>query len=130
MKIVSRHFEEYEIGETRTTLGRTITEADVVLHAGQTGDFYPHHIDAEWVKTQPFGRRIAHGTFRGPHGSPGAGVRGMDLGLVSGVQCERDEAEARMTDAPVQIDVELRRERVRPSSGEPARARARAHDLS
>jgi acyl dehydratase len=63
VNIVPRHFEEYEVGAERTTLGRTITEADVVLHAGQTGDFYPHHMDAEWVKTQPFGQRIAHGTL-------------------------------------------------------------------
>lgn len=58
-----RHFEDYALGETRQTLGRTITEADVVLHAGQTGDFYPHHMDAEWCRTQPFGQRIAHGTL-------------------------------------------------------------------
>ncbi len=63
MNIVPKSFEEYEVGEARTTLGRTITEADVVLHAGQTGDFYPHHMDAEWMKTQPFGQRIAHGTL-------------------------------------------------------------------
>lgn len=44
-------------------MGRTVTEADIVLHAGQTGDFYPHHVDEEWCKTQPFGRRIAHGTL-------------------------------------------------------------------
>ena len=56
-------FEDYETGTTRETIGRTITEADVVLHAGQTGDFYPHHMDAEWCKTQPFGQRIAHGTL-------------------------------------------------------------------
>jgi len=56
-------FEDYEIGGLRETIGRTITEADVVLHAGQTGDFYPHHMDAEWCKTQPFGQRIAHGTL-------------------------------------------------------------------
>ncbi len=47
----------------RSTLGRTITETDVVIHAGQTGDFYPHHMDAEWCKTQEFGQRIAHGTL-------------------------------------------------------------------
>ena len=56
-------FEEYQIGASRTTLGRTITETDIVLHAGQTGDFYPHHMDAEWCKTQEFGQRIAHGTL-------------------------------------------------------------------
>ena len=58
-----RYIEEYEIGEERTSTGRTITEADIVLHAGQTGDFYPHHMDAEWCATQPFKQRIAHGTL-------------------------------------------------------------------
>lgn len=56
-------FEDYLTGVERQTVGRTITETDVVLHAGQTGDFYPHHMDAEWCKTQPFGQRMAHGTL-------------------------------------------------------------------
>ena len=56
-------FEDYVMDAARETTGRTITEADVVLHAGQTGDFYPHHMDAEWCKTQPFGQRMAHGTL-------------------------------------------------------------------
>jgi len=57
------YFEDYQLGETRTTTGRTITEADIVIHAGHTGDYYPQHMDAEWVKTQPFGQRMAHGTL-------------------------------------------------------------------
>src|SRR5215469_1253765 len=57
------YFEDYETGAVRTTFGRTITEADIVIHAGQTGDFYPHHMDAEWCKTQEFKQRIAHGTL-------------------------------------------------------------------
>ena len=57
------YFEEYEVGSVRTSTGRTITEADIITHAGQTGDFYPHHMDAEWCKTQPFGARTAHGTL-------------------------------------------------------------------
>ena len=31
--------EDHRVGAARETMGRTITEADVVLHAGQTGDF-------------------------------------------------------------------------------------------
>jgi len=58
-----RYFEDYSLEERRETGGRTITEADIVLHAGQTGDFYPHHMDAEWCSKQPFGQRIAHGTL-------------------------------------------------------------------
>ena len=63
MQIRPQHFEAYELGAERGTLGRTITETDIVLHAGQTGDFYPHHMDAEWCRTQEFGQRVAHGTL-------------------------------------------------------------------
>lgn len=56
-------FEAFEIGHSRISTGRTITETDIVLHAGQSGDFYPHHMDAEWCATQPFKQRIAHGTL-------------------------------------------------------------------
>ncbi|MFV0358636.1 MaoC family dehydratase [Tropicimonas sp.] len=58
-----RFFEDYEIGEARRTLARTITETDIVFHAGHSGDYFPHHMDAEFCKTQPFGERIAHGTM-------------------------------------------------------------------
>jgi monoamine oxidase len=57
------HFEDYELNSVRETTGRTITEADFVIHAGHSGDFFPHHMDAEWCKAQPFGQRIAHGTM-------------------------------------------------------------------
>ncbi|WP_285136108.1 MaoC/PaaZ C-terminal domain-containing protein [Microbacterium sp. lyk4-40-TSB-66] len=63
MKTTERWYEDHEVGELRETTGRTITEADIVLHAGQTGDFFPHHMDAEWMATQPAGQRIAHGTL-------------------------------------------------------------------
>lgn len=58
-----RHFEDYTLGEVRATHGRTITETDFVVHAGHTGDFFPHHMDAEFMKASPFGQRIAHGTM-------------------------------------------------------------------
>lgn len=63
MHIRSQFFEDYALNATRESLGRTITETDFVLHAGQTGDFFPHHMDAEWCKEQPFKQRIAHGTL-------------------------------------------------------------------
>lgn len=57
------YYEAYELGHVRLTSGRTITETDFVVHAGHTGDFYPHHMDAEFAKTLPGGQRIAHGTM-------------------------------------------------------------------
>jgi acyl dehydratase len=59
----ARAFEDYETGSVRSSFGRTITEADIVIHAGQSGDYYPHHMDAEWCKGQDFRQRIAHGTL-------------------------------------------------------------------
>lgn len=73
--ITELYFEEYQTGQTRAGGGRTITETDIVLHAGQTGDFYPHHMDAEWCKTQAFGQRMAHGTL----------VFSVAVGITAGV---------------------------------------------
>lgn len=68
------YFEEYELGSTRRSHGRTVTEADIVLHAGQTGDFYPHHMDAEFAKSLPGGQRMAHGTL----------ILSMSVGMLAG----------------------------------------------
>jgi acyl dehydratase len=59
----TEYFEDYEVGAQRETSGRTITEADIVIHAGHSGDYFPHHVDAEFARTTPFGQRIAHGTM-------------------------------------------------------------------
>jgi len=60
---IKKYFEEFELNSIRSTKGRTVTETDIVIHAGQSGDFFPHHMDEEWCKTQPFKKRIAHGTL-------------------------------------------------------------------
>lgn len=49
-----------EVGET-VTFSKTITEADLVLFAGVTGDFDPIHVNEEYAKASAFGRRIVHG---------------------------------------------------------------------
>lgn len=58
--IRGKYFEEFEIGDTVITQGRTITDADIVNFAGLSGDFNPIHTDAEFAK-QGFGQRVAHG---------------------------------------------------------------------
>jgi monoamine oxidase len=57
------YFEDLVLDSPWHSSGRTITETDVVVHAGHTGDFFPHHMDAEFAKNTPFGQRIAHGTM-------------------------------------------------------------------
>lgn len=56
-----RYFEEIEVGEEYESPGRTITESDIVLFAGLSGDYNIIHTDAEFMKTSIFGERIAHG---------------------------------------------------------------------
>lgn len=55
------YYEELEIGQEFVTPRRTITEADVVIFAGFSGDYNPIHTDEEFAKTTPFGTRILHG---------------------------------------------------------------------
>lgn len=56
-----RYFEEFEIGETMETAGRSVTESDVMRFAGLSGDYNQLHTDAEYAKETMFGERIAHG---------------------------------------------------------------------
>jgi acyl dehydratase len=57
------YFEDYTIGEIRASRGRTITEADIVNFAGLSGDFVELHMNQEYARRGPYGRRIAHGAL-------------------------------------------------------------------
>ncbi len=57
------YVEEFEIGASVTTPGRTIGEGDISLFAGLVGDFTPIHTDAHYAGKTAFGGRIAHGTL-------------------------------------------------------------------
>lgn len=62
--LATRHglyFEDYHVGDTATTAGRTVTEADIVNFAALSGDWNAIHVDAEYAKNGMFGERIAHG---------------------------------------------------------------------
>ncbi len=54
-------YDEFNPGDCYESQGRTVTEADVVMFAGLSGDFNPLHTNAEFAGTTPFGERIAHG---------------------------------------------------------------------
>ena len=56
-----RYFDEIAVGETSESPGRTVTEADIVIFAGLSGDYNILHTDAEFMKSSTFGERIAHG---------------------------------------------------------------------
>lgn len=60
---VARYFEEFEVGNSFVSRARTITETDVVMFAGLTGDYNPLHVNEEYAKTTGFGTRVAHGVL-------------------------------------------------------------------
>lgn len=66
---------ELRVGDSAESR-KTISETDVYLFAGITGDFNPVHVDAEYAKSSRFGARVAHGplTF-----ALAAGLVGMHL---------------------------------------------------
>jgi acyl dehydratase len=70
------YFEDFEIGDEFVTPGRTVTEGDVMLFAGLTGDYNRIHTDAEYMKSSMFGERIAHGL--------------LGLSLVNGLKYRTD----------------------------------------
>ena len=74
------YFEEFEIGYAAETPSRTITETDVVLFAGFSGDYNQLHTDAEFAKETPFGERVAHGLL----GLAIVSGLAMRLGIIEG----------------------------------------------
>jgi acyl dehydratase len=61
MKDPRRYFDDITVGEEYESPGRTVTETDIVLFAGLSGDYNVLHTDAEFMKQSIFGERIAHG---------------------------------------------------------------------
>ncbi len=55
------YFEELHVGDSWTSPRRTLTETDVVLFAGLTGDVDPLHVDRHFAEQTPFQRPLAHG---------------------------------------------------------------------
>ena len=60
-KPMGLYFEEFEMGDQVESVGRTITEADIVNFAGISGDWNLIHTDAVYSQDHMFGQRVAHG---------------------------------------------------------------------
>jgi 3-hydroxybutyryl-CoA dehydratase len=58
--MIGKAIEELKIGDS-AQLAKTVSESDVYLYAGITGDFNPAHIDEEYARNTFFKTRIAHG---------------------------------------------------------------------
>jgi uncharacterized OB-fold protein len=75
-------YEELEIGMS-ATFTKTITETDVYLFAGISGDFNPMHVNEAFAKLTPFGTRIAHGALPQSLLAPILGMKLPGLGTVA-----------------------------------------------
>ncbi|HBY09164.1 MAG TPA: dehydratase [Chloroflexi bacterium] len=55
------YFEDFEVGQVFYSTSRTITESDIVMFAGLSGDYNQIHTDAVFAANTPYTQRIAHG---------------------------------------------------------------------
>ncbi len=58
--ITGKTIEQLNVGDF-AEFAKTVTETDIYLYAGITGDFNPAHVNEEYAKNTFFKTRIAHG---------------------------------------------------------------------
>ncbi|MBC8178582.1 MAG: MaoC family dehydratase [Desulfobacteraceae bacterium] len=58
--MIGKTIAELRVGDA-AEVAKTVSESDIYLYAGITGDFNPAHIDEEYAKGTFFKTRIAHG---------------------------------------------------------------------
>jgi len=107
-------FEELEVGQS-AEFSKTVTEADVVLYAGITGDVNPVHIDHESARKSIFRGPVAHGMLSAGFISTVLGTRLPGPGTVYLSQSLRFVAPVRIGDTvTARVEVtELRAEKRR-----------------
>ncbi len=60
--MIGKTIDQLKTGD-QDSFTKTISESDIYLYAGVTGDLNPAHIDEEYAKKTFFKGRIAHGLF-------------------------------------------------------------------
>lgn len=90
-------FEDLRIGQT-AAYARTVTEADIVLFAGISGDTNPVHINEEFASSTMFSGRIAHGMLTASLISTVIGTRLPGPGAIYISQSLRFKAPVRIGD--------------------------------
>lgn len=90
-------FEDLQIGQT-AAYARTVTEADIVLFAGISGDTNPVHINEEFASETMFSGRIAHGMLTASLISTVIGTRLPGPGAIYVSQSLRFKAPVRIGD--------------------------------
>ena len=60
-----KYFDDFQVNDEFISARRTITETDIVLFAGLSGDYNPLHTDETYARNTLFKTRIAHGMLLG-----------------------------------------------------------------
>jgi 3-hydroxybutyryl-CoA dehydratase len=79
---LGKSYHQLKIGE-EASFTKTITETDVYLFAGISGDFNPMHVNEEFAKKTPFKTRIAHGALPQSLIAPVLGMKLPGLGTIA-----------------------------------------------
>ncbi|MFW6153339.1 MAG: MaoC/PaaZ C-terminal domain-containing protein [Halobacteriota archaeon] len=58
-----QYFEDFEVGQTFESVGRTVTESDLVIHSMVAGDWTELHTNRHYAEDNYFEQRVAHGPF-------------------------------------------------------------------
>jgi 3-hydroxybutyryl-CoA dehydratase len=90
-------FEDLRVGQT-AIIARTLTEADIVMFAGISGDTNPVHINEEFAANTMFSGRIAHGMLTASFISTVIGTRLPGPGSIYLSQSLRFKAPVRVGD--------------------------------
>jgi len=78
---MGKTYDELQVGD-EASFSKTITESDVYLFAGVSGDFNPMHVNEEFAKQTPFKTRIAHGALPQSLIAPVLGMKLPGLGTI------------------------------------------------
>ncbi len=107
--------EDLKLG-MEAVFAKTITEADIVLFSGVTGDMNPVHVNEEYAKNTMFKGRIAHGMLTGSLISTVLGMKMPGPGCIYISQSLNFKAPVRSGDTAVAhaeiIDINLDRNRI------------------
>ena len=98
-------FEDMAVGQT-ARIGKTITEADILMFAAVSTDTNPVHLDAEAAKASVFKERVAHGMLSAGLISAVLGTRLPGHGTIYLAQTLRFCAPVRIGDT-VTAEVEV-----------------------
>lgn len=107
--------EELTVGQS-DTVTRTVTEGDILVFAGLTGDTNPVHLDEAYAAATPFKGRIAHGMLSAGLISAILGARMPGPGAIYVNQTMKFKAPVRIGDNVTTVctikDINLERKRV------------------